>query len=123
MQVAQLTAVNFRGGTEHQVAGLLRFREGDDVPDGILLHQQHDEPVQAEGNAAVADFLHVDAARNLIYDARATARRTPIALVGVRDAIVVLTDDATLVADKGQAQKIKDLVRKLGTLPNYRHLI
>jgi len=24
----------------------------------------------AEGNAAVADFIHVDAARNVIYDAR-----------------------------------------------------
>jgi mannose-1-phosphate guanylyltransferase len=83
---------------------------------------RHVKP-DAEGNAAVADFIHVDAARNIIYDARAKTSRTPIALVGVRDAIVVLTDDATLVADKGQAQKIKDLVKKLGALPGYRHLI
>jgi len=66
-----------------------------------------------EGNAARADFVHVDAARNIIYDARSQARRTPIAVVGLRDAILVQTDDAVLLAHKSQAQKVKDLVRKL----------
>jgi mannose-1-phosphate guanylyltransferase len=77
----------------------------------------------AAGNAAVADFVHVDAARNLIYDARSRARRTPVALVGVREAIVVLTDDAVLVADRGRAQQIKDLVRKLAQSEAHRHLV
>jgi mannose-1-phosphate guanylyltransferase len=67
----------------------------------------------AEGNCAVGDFLHVDAARNIIYDAR-TKNRTPICVVGLRDSIIVQTDDATLVAHKSQAQKIKELVKKLG---------
>jgi mannose-1-phosphate guanylyltransferase len=67
----------------------------------------------AEGNCAVGDFLHVDAARNIIYDAR-TKHRTPICVVGLRDAIIVQTDDATMVAHKSQAQKIKELVKKLG---------
>jgi mannose-1-phosphate guanylyltransferase len=67
----------------------------------------------AEGNCAVADFIHVDAARNLIYDAR-TKNRTPIAVVGLRDSILVQTDDAVLLAHKSQAQKVKELVRKLG---------
>ena len=48
-----------------------------------------------EGNCAVADFIHVDGARNLIFDAR-TRNRTPIAVVGLRDAILVQTDDAVL---------------------------
>ena len=30
-----------------------------------------------EGNCAVADFIHVDAARNIIFDARSKDRRTP----------------------------------------------
>jgi mannose-1-phosphate guanylyltransferase len=76
-----------------------------------------------EGNAAVAEFVHVDAARNIIYDARGPGRRAPVALVGVRDAIVVLADDATLVADKNQAQKIKDLVRKLAADPKLKRLV
>src|ERR1700733_3845020 len=67
----------------------------------------------AEGNCAVADFIHVDAARNIIYDAR-TKNRTPIAVVGLRDSILVQTDDAVLLAHKSQAQKVKELVRKLG---------
>ena len=67
----------------------------------------------AEGNCAVADFIHVDAARNIIYDAR-TKNRTPIAVVGLRDSILVQTDDAVLLAHKSQAQKVKELVRRLG---------
>ena len=67
----------------------------------------------AEGNCVVADFIHVDGARNIIYDAR-TKNRTPIAVVGLRDSILVQTDDAVLLAHKSQAQKVKELVRKLG---------
>jgi len=65
-----------------------------------------------EGNCAVADFIHVDAARNIIFDAR-TKNKTPIAVVGLRDSILVQTDDAVLLAHKSQAQKVKELVRKL----------
>lgn len=77
----------------------------------------------AEGNCAVADFIHVDGARNIIYDARTKAHRTPVACAGMRDAILVLTDDAVLLADKSQAQKIKDLVRKMGLNPKLRKLV
>jgi mannose-1-phosphate guanylyltransferase len=66
-----------------------------------------------EGNCVVADFIHVDAARNIIYDARTKDRRTPIAVVGLRDSILVQTDDAVLLAHKSQAQKVKELVKKL----------
>lgn len=76
----------------------------------------------AEGNCAVGDFLHVDAARNVVYDAR-TKNRTPIAIVGLRDSIVVMADDATLVAHKSQAQKIKELVAKLAADPKYKRLV
>jgi len=76
----------------------------------------------AEGNCAVADFIHVDAARNLIYDAR-TKNRTPIAVVGLRDSILVQTDDAVLLAHKSQAQKIKELVKKLGEDARLKKLV
>jgi len=66
-----------------------------------------------EGNCAVADFIHVDGARNIIFDARSKERRTPIAVVGLRDSILVQTDDATLLAHKSQAQKVKELVQRL----------
>jgi mannose-1-phosphate guanylyltransferase len=76
----------------------------------------------AEGNCAVADFIHVDAARNIIFDAR-TKNRTPIAVVGLRDSILVETDDATLLAHKSQSQKVKELVAKLAATKEYKHLV
>jgi mannose-1-phosphate guanylyltransferase len=77
----------------------------------------------AEGNCAVGDFIHVDAARNLIYDARTKDRRTPIAVVGLRDAILVQTDDAVLLAHKSQAQKVKELVKKLAADARLKKLV
>lgn len=76
-----------------------------------------------EGNAAVADFIHVDAARNIIFDARSKGRRTPIAVVGLRDSILVQTDDATLLAHKSQAQKVKELVKRLAEDPRFKKLV
>ena len=75
-----------------------------------------------EGNCAVGDFVHVDAARNIIFDAR-TKNRTPIAVVGLRDAILVQTDDAVLLAHKSQAQKVKEMVKKLSETKEYKKLV
>ena len=77
----------------------------------------------AEGNAAVAEFVHVDGARNIIYDARSKERRTPIAVVGLRDSILVQTDDAVLLAHKSQAQKVKELVKKLAEDAKLKKLV
>src|SRR5207248_9428628 len=72
-----------------------------------------------EGNCAVADFIHVDGARNIIFDARTKDRRTPIAVVGLRDSILVQTDDAELLAHKSQAQKATETVKKLSESKEY----
>src|SRR6266478_234655 len=77
----------------------------------------------AEGNCAVADFIHVDAARNIIFDARTKGRRAPIAVVGLRDSILVQTDDATLLAHKSQSQKVKELVKRLAEDPILKRLV
>jgi mannose-1-phosphate guanylyltransferase len=76
----------------------------------------------AQGNCAVADFVHVDAARNIIFDAR-TKNRTPIAVVGQCDTILVQTDDAVLLAHKSQAQKVKELVKRLAESKEYKKLV
>jgi len=76
----------------------------------------------AEGNCAMAEFIHVDAARNVIIDAR-VKNRTPIAVVGLRDSILVQTDDAVLLAHKSQSQKIKELVKKLAEKKEYKGLV
>lgn len=75
-----------------------------------------------EGNCAIGEFIHVDAARNVVYDAR-VKNRTPITIVGLRDSIIVQTDDATMVAHRSQAQKVKELVAKLAADKKYKHLV
>jgi mannose-1-phosphate guanylyltransferase len=50
-----------------------------------------------------------DAAGNIVY----TTRQGHVALMGVRDLIVVQTEDALLVAHKSEAEKIKQLVGKV----------
>jgi mannose-1-phosphate guanylyltransferase len=76
----------------------------------------------AEGNCAVGEMIHVDAARNIIFDAR-TKNRTPIAVVGLRDSILVQTDDAVLLAHKSQAQKVKELVNRLAADKKLKKLV
>ena len=82
---------------------------------------RHFKP-DAEGNCARADFIHIDSARNLVFDAR-EKHVTPIALVGLRDCIVVATDDALLVAHKRAAQQVKALVSKLAEIPRFKKLL
>ena len=77
----------------------------------------------AEGNCAVGEFIHADSFRNVIFDARSKSRRTPIAVVGLRDCIIVQTDDATLVAHKSQSQKVKEIVGRLAADKRHRHLV
>jgi mannose-1-phosphate guanylyltransferase len=84
----------------------------------LARHVPHDDA----GNAAVGDLVQVDAANNIVYDGR-TQNRSLITLVGVHDSIIVLTDDAVLVAARSEAQKIKDLVRKLALDPNHQRLV
>lgn len=79
-------------------------------------------PADEGGNCAQGEVILVDASRNIIFDARKT-RRTVIGVVGLRDSIIVQTDDATLVAHKSQAQKVKDLVAKLGADKKYKKLV
>jgi mannose-1-phosphate guanylyltransferase len=95
--------------------------EWDDLGSWTAL-ARHLKP-DAEGNCAVADFIHVDGARNIIFDARSKDRRTPIAVVGLRDSILVQTDDAVMLAHKSQAQKVKELVKKLAELKEFKHLV
>ncbi len=61
-------------------------------------------------NASNAEHLTTqNAAGNIVY----TTRPGQVALLGVRDLIVVQTDDALLVAHRSEAEKIKQLVGKM----------
>ncbi len=64
------------------------------------------------GNCIVGTALHLDSSGNIVFDNR-TKNKTPIALLGICNAIIVATDDAIMIADKGKAQEIKKLVGML----------
>jgi mannose-1-phosphate guanylyltransferase len=74
------------------------------------------------GNCAVGDIVQIDSSNNIVFDGR-MKRRTPIALVGVKDSIIVQTDDALLVASKSEAQKIKQLVAALKDHAQFSNLV
>ena len=77
----------------------------------------------AAGNCAEADFVQIDAARNVVFDTRPKSKRTPIAVVGLRDCVIVQTEDTIMVAHKRQCQKIKDLVALLAESKAYKKLV
>ncbi|MFV3074473.1 mannose-1-phosphate guanylyltransferase/mannose-6-phosphate isomerase [Niveispirillum fermenti] len=60
------------------------------------------------GNAVLGDAILVDAHSNLV---RSEVGLT--ALVGVKDLVVVVTDDAVLVADRNRVQDVKTVVDRL----------
>ncbi|MEX0650284.1 MAG: sugar phosphate nucleotidyltransferase [Candidatus Andersenbacteria bacterium] len=53
--------------------------------------------------------IHVDANDNYVYN----ATKRVVSLVGVKDCIVVVTDDAILVTHKDSSHKVKDVVQRL----------
>ena len=61
-----------------------------------------------DGNAVRGDVLPIDSKRNLIY-----GRSRLISTIGIEDCLVIETDDVILVAQRGQSQKVKELVAEL----------
>ncbi|MBU1183023.1 MAG: mannose-1-phosphate guanylyltransferase/mannose-6-phosphate isomerase [Proteobacteria bacterium] len=60
------------------------------------------------GNVTKGDVLTVDTKNTLILGSKRL-----ISTIGLEDCLIVETDDAILIAKKGEAQKVKDIVNKL----------
>ncbi len=67
----------------------------------------------ARGNSAPASAVLVDASGNHVVDMRQRGERQVIALVGVRDLVVVQTDDALLVMPLEASQRVREVVAAL----------
>lgn len=61
-----------------------------------------------EGNAIRGDALVIDCQNNLIF-----GQNRLIAGIGLKNTMIVETDDVILVAQQGESQKVKDLVAEL----------
>jgi mannose-1-phosphate guanylyltransferase len=77
-------------------------------------------PADANGNVVRGHAELSDASNNIVY---CRDDNHLVALLGVKDLIVVKTDDATLVCHKDQAQAIKELVKAIGAKEAYKRLM
>jgi mannose-1-phosphate guanylyltransferase len=90
----------------------------DDVGEWPALERHY--PADDAGNVVRGNAHLQDASNNIVFS------RDPdhlIALLGVRDLIVVKTADATLVCHKDKAQEIKALVQAIGAKEALKHLV
>jgi len=62
----------------------------------------------ASGNAVVANSINIDTKGSLIV-----GNKRFITTLGLQDTVIVETDDALLIAKKGECQKVKDIVKIL----------
>src|SRR6266513_2323325 len=62
-----------------------------------------------QGNAANRSITALDSSNNIVFEEDATS----VALLGVNDLIVVRTEDALLICDRHEAERIKDLIGKI----------
>ena len=89
------------------VAGIAAGDIGwNDVGSWNAVHEL--SPRDAHGNALRADVLVESSTGNYVE-----AEKKLVALLGVKDLIVVDTPDALLIADRGRAQQVGELVKRL----------
>jgi mannose-1-phosphate guanylyltransferase len=67
----------------------------------------------ADGNAAPKAAIFVDARGNLIKDESTQAKDRVIAMVGVQNLAVVMTDDALLIIPRDRAQDVRGVIEEL----------
>ena len=67
----------------------------------------------AAGNSAPPGVVFVDAKGNHVTDLREGSAKRVIALCGVRDLVVVETDDALLIVHRDEAQHVREIVEAL----------
>ncbi len=77
-------------------------------------------PADADGNVVRGQAELSDASGNIVY---CRDDDHLVALLGVKDLIVVKTEDATLVCHKDKAQDIKALVQQVGAKEAYKRLM
>lgn len=76
----------------------------------------------SNGNCSNSTFIEVDSSDNLIFDARKKSSKVLTTLLGVRNSVIVFTDDVTMIANKSETQRIKELLAKIVSTDSYKHL-
>jgi len=90
----------------------------DDVGEWPAIARHY--PADLRGNVIKGKAELADASNNIVY---CRDDEHLVALLGVKDLIIVKTADATLVCHKDKAQLLKGLVNQIGEKEAYKHLI
>jgi mannose-1-phosphate guanylyltransferase len=109
-QFPRLTRISIDYALMEKAARVLNIEADigwDDVGGWISMGKYLDQG--AGDNATRGEVTMLDCYNNVVFSA--TGRR--VALLGVHDLIVVETDDAILIADKDEADRVKKLVEQM----------
>jgi mannose-1-phosphate guanylyltransferase len=69
-------------------------------------------PVDGRGNVLGGDPVAIDAQNSVVINGPGS-QRMAVAVLGVRDLVVVVSEDGVLVVPKSQAQRVKEVVEEL----------
>jgi mannose-1-phosphate guanylyltransferase len=69
-------------------------------------------PADGRGNVLSGDPVVIDTQNSIIYNGPGN-QRMAVAVLGVRDLVVVVSEDGVLVVPKSQAQRVKEVVEEL----------
>jgi mannose-1-phosphate guanylyltransferase len=89
----------------------------DDVGDWPAIGRHY--PKDDSGNVAHGEFVGLDTSDCIVVG----DKNHMIATVGVRDLVIVHTPDATLICHKNEAQKVRDVVKKLAAEKKFKRLL
>ena len=89
----------------------------DDVGDWPAMGRHYGK--DGSGNVVRGEFVGLDASDCIVVG----DKKHLVAAVGVRDLVIVHTPDATLVCHKNEAQKVREVVKKLAAEKKYKRLL
>ena len=104
----QLTPISIDYALMEKASRVLNIEatfDWDDVGSWISIAKYLD--TQGDNNQTNTDLTEIDSENNIVFNARKDSK---VALLGVDDLIVVQTDDALLIANRHQADAIKNLM-------------
>ncbi len=96
--------------TANSVLNIEASFDWDDVGSWISVSKYLDESGSGKGNRTNTAITEIESGSNIIYNTRPDSH---IALLGVDDLIIVQTEDGLLVANRHQADAIKNVVKAL----------
>jgi mannose-1-phosphate guanylyltransferase len=89
----------------------------DDVGDWLAMGRHYNK--NSAGNVGRGEFVGLDANNCIVVGDKTHL----VAAVGVRDLVIVHTADATLVCQKSESQKVRELVKKLAAEKKHQRFL